>query len=211
MFPAGLDHLVYAAPDLPGSVARFAEKCGVEPAPGGSHPGFGTRNFLLALGPRCYLELIGPDPEQPDFAGTRPFGLDTVDGPRLVTWALAADRLDARLAEAKALGYDGGRVFSMNRRRADGATLTWELGAQPGLPLALGGVVPFLIDWGGGPHPADTAPAGCRLRSLSAEHPDPTAVSAALHALGAELTVTADPRPALHAVLETPRGEVRLA
>ena len=40
-------------------------------------------------------------------------------------------------------------------------------------PLPGDGLVPFLIDWAS-PSPATTAPDGCELVSLRAEHPDPT-------------------------------------
>ena len=42
--PAELDHLVLATPDLSATVAGLAEAVGVRAAPGGRHPGRGTRN-----------------------------------------------------------------------------------------------------------------------------------------------------------------------
>ena len=56
-----VDHLVYATPDLSMGVQRIAEWLGVEPVPGGQHPGRGTRNALVALGPASYLEIVGPE------------------------------------------------------------------------------------------------------------------------------------------------------
>ena len=90
--PSDLDHLVYAVPDLAAGVAAMTALLGVAPSPGGPHPGLGTRNFLVSLGESCYLEIIGPDPEQPQPSRPRPFGLDRLAGGRLVSWAIHDSR-----------------------------------------------------------------------------------------------------------------------
>ena len=87
MMDRGLDHLVYATPDLDASVEALAKHLGTEPVPGGAHPGWGTRNALIGLGTGVYLEIIGPDPSQPDPEGARPFLIDDLTDARLVTWA----------------------------------------------------------------------------------------------------------------------------
>ncbi|WP_327085082.1 VOC family protein [Nonomuraea sp. NBC_01738] len=144
-----MDHLVYATPDLAPTVAEVERLLGVKPAEGGRHVGLGTRNHLLGLGGRSYLEIIGPDPEQPHPGAPRPFGIDTLDAPRLVAWAVEPDDLDATVAASRARGYDPGTPFAMSRRTPSGDLLEWRLAfaAEPDP------VIPFLIDWGTTPHP----------------------------------------------------------
>ena len=77
-----LDHLVLATPDPAEMRARIAERTGVELGAGGAHVGLGTRNWLGRLGPMGYLELIGPDRDQPEPVEPRPFGVDDLAGPR---------------------------------------------------------------------------------------------------------------------------------
>jgi hypothetical protein len=96
----------------------------------------------------------------------------------------------------------------MSRARPDGVRLTWRLTVTPRLPGD--GLVPFLIDWGKTPHPAGSAPAGCTLLELRAEHPEPQCIRPLLQALDAELRLSVGPAPALIATLKTPAGRVEL-
>ena len=180
-----LDHLVLAAPDLDAAVAAFAERTGVRPQPGGSHDGLGTANQLVDLGNGAYLEIIGPDPAQPAPAQPRPFGIDELESPRLVTWAIRTEALDDLIAEARAGGYDPGPARAMSRRTPGGELLEWRLTA-PRFDYG-DGLVPFLIDWGGTPHPTSRGLPRAELVDLRATHPDPASVRPALAALRADL------------------------
>jgi hypothetical protein len=203
-----IDHLVYAAPDLAAGVARVERLLGVRAAPGGQHPGAGTRNALIALGERVYLEIIGPDPDQPQSAGPRRFGIDDLKAPRLVTWAAKGTDLESLVDSAKHNGVVLGQVQSGSRRRPDGVLLSWRLTVSSA-PI-FDGIIPFLIDWGQAPHPASALPKDCGLIGLRAEHPDPKSVHLALAALGLDLQCKAADLPALIATIHTPRGDVEL-
>ncbi|MEU6371948.1 VOC family protein [Streptomyces sp. NPDC046909] len=203
--PARLDHLVLATPDLAATVAGFTRRTGVAPAPGGVHIGRGTRNFLVSLGGTGYLEIIGPDPEQPDPQGPRPFDVDAVSSARTVTWAISPPDLDAAVATARARGYDPGDVHPMSRRRPDGTLLQWRL--TDGDTQHPSGLVPFLIDWSGTVHPTASGLPTTPLLSLSATAPDPEEIRALLATLDTELAVTEGP-VGLSFTVDTPRGPV---
>jgi hypothetical protein len=204
-----IDHLVYATPDIDGTVALLADRLGVRATAGGRHPGLGTRNALLDLGNGAYLEIIGVDREAAGAVdGPRPFGLDHIGEARLATWAARVDGIDGRVARARAAGYDPGSVRPMSRRLPDGTELHWRLTAPSAEAVEL---VPFLIEWGPGvPHPSTTSARGCRLAHFTGEHPDPDAVGGALAALGVDLAVAASPSAALVAVIEGPDGRAEL-
>ena len=203
-----VDHLVYATPDLQRGIARIEQLLGLKATPGGQHPGRGTRNALIALGPSRYLEIIGPDPEQPTPAEPRPFGIDGLKEPRLVTWAVKGSDLELLARNAVRDGVKLGEVIAGSRRRADGVLLTWRY-TDPRTVVA-DGVVPFVIDWGQTPHPSSTATTGALLVDLRAEHPDPQPAQNALKRLGLDLRVERGASIGLIATVDGPRGRVEL-
>ena len=176
-----IDHIVYATPDLNRGVEEIEKLIGVPATAGGQHPGRGTRNALIALGPTTYLEIIAPDPEQPQPKEPRPFGIDGLKESRLVAWFVTGRDLDRLRRDAISKGVPLGEVRSGSRRRTDGVQLSWRF-TDPWAPVA-DGIVPLFIDWGDSPHPALTAAKGATLVSLRAEHPDVRRVSEMLRHL----------------------------
>jgi Glyoxalase-like domain len=203
-----VDHLVYATPDLDRGIASIDTLLGVRATAGGQHPGLGTRNALVTLGPASYLEIIGPDPEQPKPAGSRRFGLDELEAPRLLTWVAKSSDLDALVAQAKARDVALGTVLPGSRKRPDGVLLSWRY-TDPNTVL-MDRLVPFFIDWGSSPHPSATAARGATLVQLRAEHPDPDRAQKMLDALGLGLRVSKGSAPGLIATIDGPRGRVEL-
>lgn len=205
---ARVDHLVYATSDLNRGVEEIEKLLGVRATPGGRHPGRGTRNALITLGPATYLEIIAPDPEQPAPDAPRSFGIDGLKESRLVAWAVKGVDLKRLRDDAVRKGVGLGEVISGSRRRTDGVLLSWSY-TDPRTVLA-DGLVPFFIDWGQSPHPAQTAAPGASLIALRAEHPNAQSVQRLLLALGLDLPVQSGPRPALVATIDSPRGRVEL-
>lgn len=203
-----LDHLVLAAPDLAEAVASFAAATGVRPTSGGSHVGLGTANYLVGLGGAGYLEIIGPDPQQPEPAQPRPFGIDDLTSARVVTWAVRPPDLDATIAEARAGGYDPGQASSMCRRTSDGDLLEWRL--TPAQFRYGDGLVPFLIDWGQTRHPTSGRLPQTTLLEWRATHPDPASVRPALAVLRVDLHIDIAESVALIATVDGRGGPVQL-
>jgi hypothetical protein len=203
-----IDHLVYATPDLEAGVNTIERLLGVRAAPGGSHPQWGTANALLSLGDSVYLEIIGPDPAQPDFLGQRVFGIDQVEGSRLTAWAARGENLDS-LAGIPLVGEERiGQAFPASRQRPDGVTINWVL-TDPRVRIA-DGLVPFFIDWLDTQHPALVTPAGAILTGFRVEHPQPVFVAQQFAALGLEVSITEANEAAIVATITGPDGEVEL-
>jgi Glyoxalase-like domain len=121
--PTVLDHILLGCSDLDRGITFVKEHAGVTPVLGGVHPGRGTRNALLSLGERHYLEIIAPDPAQPGSPDA--YGLKKLSAPRLVGWAAHPGDLNlfaARLRNAN-LAFDGPTPGS--RKRPDGLLLQW--------------------------------------------------------------------------------------
>jgi hypothetical protein len=205
----GLDHLVYATPDLLATVQKLESDIGVRATAGGRHPAWGTMNALLSLGARVYLEIIGPDPDYPHPSAGRLFALDTLARPCLLTWVARAEHLQGTVAMAQAVGIDLGEVEARSRQRLDGSLLHWDM-TDP-RKAREGGIIPYFINWGTTAHPAETAAHGCTLQALKAIHPEAERVRHILLHLGLDLRVEQGPAVGLVATLDTPKGTYELS
>ena len=200
-----IDHIVLAVPDVDVAVRQIAIDWGVEPTPGGSHDGLGTRNALVALGGQTYLEVIGPDPDQAEPDEPRPFAVD--DRPSegaLAAWAVGTDNIDSLADELRSAGLDVGAVFAMSRTRPDGVRLDWRLTTRGEL------ATPFFIDWGATTSPAGTSASGVSLKSLRVTGPDAGAVAVLSDMTHLAITAEVGPESALEVVLTTPNGDVEI-
>jgi hypothetical protein len=201
-----IDHIIYGAPDLEEAAADIEQRFGVAAAGGGQHIGQGTHNMLLALGPRTYLEIIAPDPAQPEPSAPRPYGVAGVTSGRLVGWGPRMWRHRESARKARARGFDPGDVIEGHRFTTTGDLLQWRLTRN----ALTAGLIPFLISWGETTHPASSAPAGLVLESLHIEHPDLPSLVGPLKALGAQVEVQPAPEAAVVALLKCRRGRDEL-
>lgn len=203
-----LDHITVAAPTLADGVAHVQSFLGLDMPYGGAHPRMGTHNHLLRLGERSFLEIIAIDPAAPAPARPRWFQLDDPElqaelrqGPRLLTWVVRTTRIaETFLVSSRPLGA----IEPMERGH-----LRWLITFPNDGSLIDSGLMPSLIQWPDGPHPASRMPdLGCTLERLDAEHPDPVSYRRDLASIGADrhLEIRAAASPRLIAHIRTPTG-----
>ena len=201
-----IDHLVFAGPNLADAVDYIAETLGEQPMPGGRHIGFGTANYLLGLGERCYLEVIGPDPDDLAFEGERPFGINALSEPKLVAWASERTGLTEFVARMRALGVELGEALPMSRETTDGQMLHWTLTLPQVNESGDPQLKPFFIDWGATAHPAVALGGGLAIEELRLSHAEHEAMQKVLENLELPVLVTEGETPALEAVIATANG-----
>ena len=204
--PADLDHILLGASDLDHGIEWMQERSGVRAAFGGVHPGRGTRNALLSLGTRRYLEIIAPDPQQANAISGNEMAdrLRSLQEPRLIGWAAHTNELASLAPKAAAAGIaiesprDGSRV------RPDGKTLRWRSFA---LKNDFDGVLPFFIEWDRSSiHPSQDAPPGCTLQHFFIESLAVEEVRTVAGKLGLEVEVKPAKTPGLRARIIGKKG-----
>jgi Glyoxalase-like domain len=204
--PALLDHILLGCNDLDRGIELVEEATGVRPAIGGVHPGRGTRNALLSLGERCYLEVIAPDPAQSEIVHYPQ--LRSMTDPRLIGWAvhppdIAAVAKQLRENQVAFTGPDDG-----SRKRPDGRVLNWK---TINLADDHHGLLPFFIEWSADSvHPSKDAPAKCTLDYFEIMSVDPEELTSAFKRIGLDLPVQRSDKARLRAVITGPKGDLGL-
>jgi hypothetical protein len=202
----GLDHIILGIDDLARGVAWVEQRTGVRPIFGGVHPGRGTRNALIALGPNCYLEILAPDPRQASPAWFTQ--VLTMPDPRLIAWAVHTSDLTALAQAAVAAGFPIDGPHDGARSRPDGKILSWKLFH---LRDDRGGLLPFIIEWGrDSVHPAADAPSGCRLERFHLQSPDAQRLARVCQTLAVEVQVEPGEIPRMLARIASLRGDLEL-
>jgi hypothetical protein len=208
---AALDHLLLGAANLDAGIGWLEKLTGVRATVGGVHPGRGTRNALVSLGGRQYLEIIAPDPGQPP--ENLSMNLRPLAQPRLIGWAAAASDIDGLANRIRAAGHQVFGPRDGSRKRPDGGVLKWRtLGIASALSEGDVDPIPFFIQWSADSvHPSQDSSRGCTLASFEFGHPNPENLRSTFQALSIDATILAARTANLTAILKTPRGEVTLS
>ena len=203
-FPSLLDHFILGCDDLDRGIDFVEKHTGVRAAFGGVHPGRGTRNALLSLGERRYLEIMAPDPAQkltPQIPRLR-----ELKEPHIVGWAVHPANVNQLVARLREAGVAFKDPQPGSRQRPDGKLLHWK-------SLALNddhdGLLPFFIEWSADSlHPSADAPKGCRLVHFGAVAPQPDDLAKFATFLQIDLPISRGDKPALQATIVGPKGEL---
>jgi len=204
--PTLLDHILLGCNDLDRVIELVEQNVGVRPAIGGVHPGRGTRNALLSLGERRYLEIIAPDPAQSEIVHYPQ--LRSMSDPRLIGWAVHPPDIAAvakQLSENKIAfkGPDDG-----SRKRPDGRVLTWK---TINLADDHHGLLPFFIEWSADSvHPSKDAPKACSLSYFEVMSDAPDDLSAIVKRIGLDVPVQHSDKARLRALITGPKGDLGL-
>lgn len=205
MDSAAIDHVIVGIADLEEGIRQFAALTGVAAEHGGQHPGRGTQNALLSLGPHTYLEIIapvaGPAPEMEFLSNMKeltPIG-----------WAIGTTDLDATKGRLEAAGFKVSPPRAGSRVRPDGQRLKWRAAGLEDIP---GELTPFLIEWGSQTaHPATTSPKGCTLESMEIHAPEVERLARLVEELGLGAVVREATAQDLALTLVCPAGRVKLS
>jgi catechol 2,3-dioxygenase-like lactoylglutathione lyase family enzyme len=205
--PPLLDHILLGCNDLDRGIAFVEERTNVRAALGGVHPGRGTRNALLSLGERRYLEIIAPDPKQGSVQLLT--AIKELTTPHLVGWAAHPGEIEAFAKKLREAGIAIQGPWPGSRARPDGRVVSWK---SISLSDDRHGVLPFFIEWGADSvHPSVDAPAGCHLERFAVADPDPVELSKTLQRLGIDAPVERGERPRLRARIIGSKGKFEVS
>jgi Glyoxalase-like domain len=208
---AFLDHIIWACDDLERGTRRFEALTGVTPRYGGVHASGSTHNALVALGPRCYLEILAPTGSEAPAEDAWCRLARNAHEPRVVTYCLRSPRPLSELAQsALAAGAHDARVANNGRVTPQGVKLNWQWVAPVFDEFGL--AFPFFIDWLDSPHPAATAQAqgDMHLAEFAVGHPRAGALLRTLTEMGTPIDTYAAAAIEFRVQLQTPRGAVAL-
>jgi hypothetical protein len=210
-----LDHVSYAAgPDgLRGTADRLGALLGETFVDGGLHPRFGTRNMVLPLAERMYVEVVSVlDHPASDKA---PFGqavrARSAAGGGWLGWVVSVDdigEVERRLGRESVQG---------NRHRPDGLELRWRQIGVKGLQSDP--QLPFFVQWQCPPeqHPGAVSSGRVRLSALEIAG-DPgrvgdwlgTSVAGPLEGVAVDWVAPHGTPGVVAAQFETPLGLIRI-
>ena len=204
-----IDHLVYSVPNLEKAIIDFENLTGIRPTFGGYHTTRGTKNAVVNLENKCYLEILAIDEENKNVSAPRWMGVDFIDNAQMTRFALKSDDLRNDSVILQKYNPQMGEINGGQRKTSNGKMLTWEMI----LPLAAPAVdiVPFMTDWRKSEvHPTDSMTEECTFIGFKFTHPNPEIIIAVLNGLGMNAEVSKGEKVEIKAIINSPKGIVEI-
>jgi len=186
---------------MPRSIERIRSLTGAEPYVTDPEPGQWYWSGALALGPDCFLEILGPNPEHDGFHPIKELILGYRE-PRLLFWYIATDDFDAFRGRLEASGAPMERIETVDFER-EGSRSHYKRGIiGPGFETQR----PCVIEWRERTT-REEVDQRCRLEALRLHHPDAAKINRVFQNIGIKQTVEeGDSWIALD--IATPKGRV---
>ena len=204
-----IDHIVYTVPDLTAAIDWFEAISGIRPVFGGYHTTQGTKNAIINLGNKRYLELLAADNDNLSIKHPRWMGVDFLEQPQITRWSLKSANLPKDSLLVKNYQSEMGIIQGGQRKTTAGNTLTWEMI----MPLATPEVeiMPFMTDWQNSAiHPTDALPEQCQLIDLKFTHPTPNLLMNTFQKLLVDSIIIKDPKMSIKARIQCPKGIIEI-
>jgi hypothetical protein len=198
-----LDHVALAVPDLEMAMDQFEEMTGIRPTAVGPLQGLGVKTAHIGLDGNRYLELLGPDLDNPGSLGQE---LSELEKGVMVPYhyCIRSSEL-SRLIEGyvyDVLGWDPDHI-AMVQALSDGSIRQWDILTMYGHDL--GGVAPCYVRWKDpSHHPKTTLALKATLSSCKVRAPKGHKVHKLISDVGG-LDATCG-APLLEVTLATPNG-----
>src|ERR1043166_9773268 len=119
---AAIDHIILRAKNLTRGIEAFTRLTGVVPKRGGQHPGRGTENALVSLGPDRYLEILAPIAPPADSPTRSPAAAGVLT---LAGWAVHTRSLESLITRVQSAGFAMVGPTPGSRRTPDNTLLEW--------------------------------------------------------------------------------------
>jgi len=200
-----IDHLVYCCLNLEDGINYFMENYGMQAVIGGRHLNEGTKNAIINLGDKCYLELLAIDKQNKAHTQNRWMGIDLLTTPKITRWAINSSNLEEDKQALIKYNNQLGNIESGLRKKPDNSDLTWKLTKPLSYPEVE--VVPFLLDWSGSiSHPTDGLSIQGNLMKIELESATPEKVKGCLDELNIGISVKLNTESHIKVVIDGPKG-----
>jgi len=172
---------------------------------GGRHLNEGTKNAIINLGDKCYLELLAIDKQNKAHTQNRWMGIDLLTTPKITRWAINSSNLEEDKQALIKYNNQLGNIESGLRKKPDNSDLTWKLTKPLSYPEVE--VVPFLLDWSGSiSHPTDGLSIQGNLMKIELESATPEKVKGCLDELNIGISVKLNTESHIKVVIDGPKG-----